>query len=173
MVYKKRERKTNMKIDTKIIEQIKKIEWFCNCGKPLSNAIEFEVNYVTSWKQAKKYYQSNDWEDIRLEAKNELTLYLHDNYPSEYKMWNKVVRDTKAILEKDVKQKIEVYRETNSLDNKFVNRVNWDILGFVLEFVYAEYKAPYFYNELFKIYESGNFPCGWDGKYPSGRLMIF
>lgn len=31
-----------------------------------------------------------------------------------------------------------------------------------------------FFEEIFKIYQSGGFPCGWDGNYPeSGNIIVY
>ncbi|WP_019637144.1 hypothetical protein [Paenibacillus fonticola] len=34
-------------------------------------------------------------------------------------------------------------------------------------------KTNNFYEELFRIYQSGGWPCGWEGKYPEGRIITF
>ena len=34
-------------------------------------------------------------------------------------------------------------------------------------------KRPVFFLHLLEIYESGNLPCGWEGKWPDGKLIVF
>ena len=31
----------------------------------------------------------------------------------------------------------------------------------------------YFFNELLLVYEAGHFPCGWQGDWPAGRLLVY
>lgn len=32
---------------------------------------------------------------------------------------------------------------------------------------------PGLYERCFDIYQRGGFPCGWQGTYPAGRLVVF
>ncbi|KHD35381.1 hypothetical protein NL50_13810 [Clostridium acetobutylicum] len=34
-------------------------------------------------------------------------------------------------------------------------------------------RAINFYEKMFKIYQTGGFPCGWDGEYPEGRIVAY
>ncbi|WP_282035210.1 hypothetical protein [Metabacillus indicus] len=34
-------------------------------------------------------------------------------------------------------------------------------------------KSSSFFEELFKIYQLGAFPCGWNGDYPEGKIIAF
>jgi hypothetical protein len=34
-------------------------------------------------------------------------------------------------------------------------------------------KRPGFFETLFSVYAGGGWPCGWDGKYPDGRVASF
>ena len=34
-------------------------------------------------------------------------------------------------------------------------------------------RKPNFYNHLFLIYRSGGHPCGWIGKYPRGKMVVY
>lgn len=34
-------------------------------------------------------------------------------------------------------------------------------------------RKPNFYNHLFLIYRSGGQPCGWIGKYPRGKMVVY
>jgi hypothetical protein len=64
-------------------------------------------------------------------------------------------------------------RDANGLDKVFVDSVLWDLLGAIMEFYYGQCKnRPEFFLDLLKIYESGNFPCGWIGEWPNGKLIV-
>ena len=32
---------------------------------------------------------------------------------------------------------------------------------------------PRFYNRLYAIYRAGGYPCGWEGRYPEGRMVVY
>ena len=34
-------------------------------------------------------------------------------------------------------------------------------------------KQNQFFEMLFKVFQSGGYPCGWKGKYPEGKLIVF
>lgn len=34
-------------------------------------------------------------------------------------------------------------------------------------------KNDNFYEKMFRIYQSGGWPCGWEGKYPDGKIIAF
>ena len=31
----------------------------------------------------------------------------------------------------------------------------------------------HFFNNLLQVYLAGGWPCGWEGEYPEGRLVVF
>ena len=34
-------------------------------------------------------------------------------------------------------------------------------------------ETPHMMNTLFMMYRSGGFPCGWDGKFPEGKMVVY
>lgn len=161
-------------IDNEIFNRIALIKWFSNCGKPISSNIKFDIIKVNSWEDAKMYYSEPIWEDTTSEAQNELTSFLHKKYRNDYGSWNKVAAEGKVFLESTIKPKLIEVKEANELVKVFIDCVMWDLLGAIMEFYYGKYKnRPEFFLELLKIYQSGNFPCGWVGHFPKGNLVVF
>jgi hypothetical protein len=33
--------------------------------------------------------------------------------------------------------------------------------------------SAFFFLELLTVYESGHFPCGWQGEWPQGKLLVY
>ncbi|AEV69721.1 hypothetical protein [Acetivibrio clariflavus] len=160
--------------NSKFLNRILSIDWFNNCGNPIKQNINYTVIYVFSWDEAKRCYTDPVWEDTTLEASNALSEFLNNKYKSEFANWNKIAREGKAFLENNIVHKIEAFRESNNLDKTFTDCVKWDLLGAIMEASYSKCKnRPEFFLELLKVYESGNFPCGWSGKWPDGKLIIF
>lgn len=163
-----------MKIDEKVLDKIRRIDWFHNCGHNLKNDINFAFSYVENWNEARKHYQDSSWENTTLEARNVLTTFLHGKYRNQYLKWNSLAKEVRVFLEEEIVPKIELYREKHALDKIFVDSVKWDILNAIMENAYMDCKnVPVFFQELLVVYESGNFPCGWEGEWPEGKLIVF
>ncbi|MBC2580551.1 hypothetical protein [Clostridium sp. DJ247] len=163
-----------MVVENEIIERIKKVNWFSNCGGKLEKSIKYEITYISNWKKAIKQSQGKYWEEITQEVENELTEFLFHNHPEKYHgEWNKIVREGKKILEEYVVPYVSNYIQKNELTKVILDNVKWDILGAIMEYTYRNEKEPAFYMELLKVYEAGNFPCGWKGSWPEGKLIVF
>lgn len=161
-------------IDKQIFDRITTFKLFSNCGNPVPANIKFDILQVSTWEEAKRNYSDSVWEDTTLEARNELTSFLHSKYMNDYRDWNKVTDEGKAFLESTIKPILIDVKDANGLDKVFVDSVMWDLLGAIIEFYYGKCKnRPEFFLDLLKVYESGNFPCGWIGEWPKGKLVIF
>ncbi|WP_217560334.1 hypothetical protein [Paenibacillus sp. GbtcB18] len=162
-----------MTIEKEIVERISVINWFSNCGNSLKSSIDLKIINETSWKNAVKHSQSRYWEEITLEAGNELTEFLSLNFPDKYKKWNHLIREGKEIIEMHVTPKIGEYLTQQELSPAILDNVKWDIISAIMEYNYKSEKEPAFFLELLKVYESGNFPCGWKGSWPDGKLIVY
>lgn len=163
-----------MSIEKEIVNRIKSIEWCSNCGNIANIQLSYENKYVSLWSEAKKYYNQATWEDKTLKAQNELTSFLFNKYRNEYLKWNSVVKEAKKFIEEEVVPKIKKIEEDNDLGTVFIDCVKWDILGAIMEYEYRKCNGrPTFFLNLLEIYESGNFPCGWDNSTKNGELIVF
>jgi hypothetical protein len=63
--------------------------------------------------------------------------------------------------------------DANSLGQAFVNAVRWDILHLAMEAGFADVYPPGFFASQAYWYACGHFPCGWRGKFPQGKLIIY
>lgn len=163
-----------MRIDQDILNRIKQINWFTNCGQTLQKEIQIRYINVDNWKEAEQNYQDSNWENTTLAARNELTVFLHNKYRDQYSKWNSLVKEARMFIEEEVIPKVEIYSEKNELDKVFIDCVKWDILNAIMESTYSKCNhGPAFFLELLNVYESGNFPCGWEGKWPKGSLIIY
>lgn len=163
-----------MQLDEEICYRLRKINWFGNCGNPIK---DFDYIYICSWNEATKYFTESNWEETTLYVHNELTQFLHDKYQREYSYWNKLVKEAKMFLETSIFPNIYDYKETHSINNLFIECVKWDLLSIVMESSYQK-KVPkgirgFYSKDLLNIYTSGNFPCGYQGKWPTGGLIVY
>jgi hypothetical protein len=72
-----------------------------------------------------------------------------------------------------VKQKIAPVVVSHQLDKTFEDTVQWDILSVAIEAEYADVYPPGFFASQAYWYVHGHFPCGWQGDFPDGTLMIY
>lgn len=157
-----------------VLDRIRNINWFENCGVESSIVINTPKIHVESWIDAKEVYQHPDWEDVTLETSNKLTQFLHDNARSQFREWNNLVNASKVFMDNEVTPKIKEFEQELGLGQVFIDCVQWDILHAIMEDAYMSCNHNQtFFRDLLTIYESGHFPCGWSGEYPNGSLLVY
>lgn len=160
-----------LQLDAGIFGRLESIQWFSRCGGPPEPGLQLDVIWVADWSKAAELFSDPSWEAIRLEAQNALTEHLARLHPRQYQEWNKLVRAAKSKLG-GVFEKARQFQQANGLSQRFVDCVKWDVLGMVLEETYKSCRPPGFSYSLLKVYERGRFPCGWEGEWPNGRLLV-
>jgi hypothetical protein len=162
-------------VETDIAARVKSIDWFAHCGQPLSLDLSMEIEQVHDWAKALSSRKNSAWENASLEARNQLTLWLHLNDRALYRKWNKIVAAHKeTVLNPLTEEKIVPFQMKHGLDIVLVHNVHWDILGAMMENSYlGSGHRAFFFLELLTIYEAGHFPCGWRGEWPQGTLLVY
>lgn len=51
--------------------------------------------------------------------------------------------------------------------------VRIDIINIIMVLSYSKYYQSSFYQKLLYVYEHGYLPCGWSGRYPKGKLLVY
>jgi hypothetical protein len=160
---------------TDLGSRVKAIRWFARCGQPFDLDLSMNTERVTDWPTAIASCKDPMWENVELEAQNQLTLWLHANDRTEYIKWNDIVLGHKtSILNPLIEESITPFQVKHGLDIVLVHSVQWDILGALMENSYlgSGHKA-FFFLEVLMVYEAGHFPCGWAGEWPQGSLKVF
>jgi len=155
--------------------RVRMIPWFARCGQSLDLDLTMPTERVADWPTAIASCKGPAWENVELEARNQLTLWLHLNDHTEYQKWNDIVLAHKAsVVNPLVEQTVVPYQEKHGLDIALVHSVQWDMLGALMENSYLGngHKA-FFFLELLMVYEAGHFPCGWVGEWPQGTLLVY
>jgi hypothetical protein len=158
-----------------VASRVNSIDWFAHCGESLALGLSMETEKITGWAQAIKSCKKGAWENVELEAQNQLTLWLHLNDRPNYQRWNEIVVAQKNAVVNPLTEKVLApFRAKHNLDMAFVHCVQWDILGVLMENSYlGSGHASFFFLELLTIYEAGHFPCGWKGDWPKGTLLVY
>jgi hypothetical protein len=158
-----------------VAARLLKIDWFAACGEALSLGLSMPIELVGSWPDAVDRCTDGVWENVELEASNQLTQWLHQHHRDSYQKWNElVVQHKAAIIEPLTAAKLVPYQQSRRLDGAVVDSVRWDVLGALMEnsFLSTGHRC-FFFLELLTLYESGHFPCGWSGDWPRGKLLFY
>ena len=151
------------------LERLKDSPWFSRVGvKDTEAAI-----VLSSWKEAIECCSAAEWEDLCLEAINCYRERLVERSPNILNGWNQKVDELKVVTVPFVRDCIGRVMDKNSFPKIFEDTVHWDILHLCLESEYADIFKPGFYASQAYGYTKGHFPCGWNGNFPNGKLIIY
>lgn len=134
------------------LKEINHIPWFRHVGEPVPND---EVRQVSSWGDAYDCLQDESWTDASLHE------HIDQGHPIWIEVYNKA-RDAAAASSDDHWFSPEV---------DAAMQAGWDAAGAAYEI--ATNNPDKSYQGLMKWYRQGHWPCGWDGSYPKGRLIVY
>jgi hypothetical protein len=150
-------------------EELEKADWFACVGvKDTETAM-----VLSSWREAIEHCSSIEWENLCLEAANQYRERVLERSKERFNQWNDIVDQIKPVTDRLVRQKIEDVVCQQGLPKVFEDTVQWDILQVCMEAEYADVYQPGFYASQAYWYVKGHFPCGWEGKFPKGKLVIY
>lgn len=151
------------------LETLDNAEWFTRVGVQDTTA----AVVLSSWQDAIKHCSSVAWENLGLEAANQYRETLLERSRDRFNQWNDLVKQLKPESEKLVRRKIETVVRQHNLPKVFEDNVQWDILHVCMEAEYADIYQPGYYASQAYWYIKGHFPCGWEGTFPDGKLVIY
>ena len=151
------------------LEELERAEWFRSVGVKDTEA----AVVLSSWAEAVESCASDAWQDLLLEAANRHREQLLQKDKERFRRWNEIVREVKPSVLALVARKIEPVVREHSLPKVFGDTVNWDILHLAMEAEYADVYPPGFFASQSYWYAHGHFPCGWQGEFPAGKLVIY
>lgn len=132
------------------MDRIKAIDWFARCGEPAELPIGRDIQYTSSWEEAKRLYQRRVWENTLTDALGDITGFLAVRHKAAYnENWNTPALEANAFMSRHVEPPVVAFAE----------RAGWD--GQLLSLV------------RLGVYEAGRLPCGWvEGRWPKGKLVV-
>jgi len=142
--------------------------WFENVGSPIDDN---RVVQVYSWDEAIGHCAGRHWSDITWEAqaRNYNTLMAI----AQGHNWGMVAVELGPLTEAMVDNKIGPVVRRCGLPKAFSDSVRYDIFLFAMECEYNDVIPANFFTMLSYFYYIGHFPCGWDGDFSHGRLIVF
>jgi len=151
------------------LETLERAVWFSKVGiKDTKVAI-----VLSSWQEAIDHCSAPEWEDLCLEATNQYCERIVERSLDRWRKWNQTVDEIKRFTEPLVSTKIAAVVEQHKLPRVFQSVVSWDILFVCMEAEYSDVYPPGFFADQAHWYVRGHFPCGWEGEFPKGKLIIY
>ncbi len=151
------------------LHELEKADWFSHVGEKDAAA----ATVLSSWGEAGEHCASLEWQNLCLEALNQYRERLLERSKEKFQKWNEIVAQVKLTTIPFVRRKIQPIVSAHNLPRDFEGMVQWDVLGVCMESEYAEVYPPGFYASQAYWYVRGHFPCGWEGNFPQGRLIIY
>jgi len=155
------------------LQQLEVANWFSQVGTMYGITQPEKVIVLSSWQEAIERCSSIEWENLCLEALNQYRERLCERSKERFNQWNNNVEMVKATTIPLVQRKIETVVRQNDLPKVFENVVQWDVLCVCMESEFADVYPPGFFASNAYWYIKGHFPCGWEGEFPKGTLIIY
>lgn len=145
-------------------EMVKRTKLFENVGKAITGD---NVIQVLSWKEAIEASNSQDWDYASIESINLCRDALIKSDRERYRQWNKIVFTIKRVL----KEKFEEVQKIQSKD--VFKNVEWVLMNYLVEKEYEDLYPSGYNQDWVNWYFKGHHICGWSGRFPEGRLVIY
>jgi hypothetical protein len=156
-----------------LLTGLQEIEWLGRCGEPDTPKTPWGVEALPSWEEAIRRVASAEWSAFRDERHRELVAHVAEKAPDEYGEWGRIERAARSWVDDNVVAILADALPPQVDLTDVASDVERDVLGFVMESIYASVRPPPFHRELIRIYRAGHLPCAWRGRYPVGRLLFF
>ncbi|MGS2740054.1 hypothetical protein [Sinomicrobium sp. M5D2P17] len=145
------------------------INWLSRTGAGSSDR---DVVTLSTVSVASRHLESPEWEDVTLQAANEITARLSVNNHRDFHHWNTYAQEAREFVETHILPELP---DVHGFDSKLIIQcVSWDTVHFIMERIYRRgLRPPFFYENLIQVYQSGHLPCGWEGRWPDGKLKVY
>ena len=154
----------------RLIRRLRATDWFVNVGQPIDGA---DVKRAYSWKEALAYTLCVDWRNLTLEAgHNDLTAQIVRS-DRLAQLWKRSLGHLRPKVTEIVQERATQISREYDFPKGFSDSVQWCVLHACLEEEFRGKIEGHFNTDLISWYLKGHYPCGWDGKYPAGRLVVF
>ncbi|WP_036155362.1 hypothetical protein [Maribacter forsetii] len=152
---------------------LENINWFSNCGKEIDFSSKHNLKRIESLKQSVELCNSIEWENFQLEKRNDLTSFLNRTRQNESTEWNTITVGIKNYLNNGIFKTAKEKLNQSDLPDSIFASLEWDILSYCQEVAYKKYNIPTFYSHLIPIYKNGHLPCGYEGEFPNGTILMY
>ena len=160
-----------MILNANVIERILQIEWLKNCRDPSVSPTQDHIR--TDGSNAFSKASRNAWDNTRLEARGMVTGYLAVHAQKEFDpYWNPLVRQVRSEVWSQRQAAIQNSVARLGLPACVTASVQFDVINMAVVLSYRDIVPSPFYETLLDVYCEGFLPCGWEGAYPNGRMIV-
>lgn len=135
-----------------LFTELQRIPWFKSVGETI---IDTNIHQVFTWEEA---YQ---------ELQDESYTYasFHGDVDQSHPIW--------SLAYDKAYEAVEASGRNQELEpgNPVARSAAWDIAGTAYQLTIGVKDG--FYVKLLEWYRKGHWPCGWQGTYPEGKLIIY
>lgn len=153
------------------LKEISTFPWFSRVGERDANVSTAAL--LGNWYEAISSVESEEWEQTCLDAANGYADQLSKAAPLRFRDWNDKVEAIKRTIVPMIRALFSTRPDLQTLPVVVRDSVQWDILHVCLEAEFSDCVPPGFYASNSYWYRAGHFPCGWQGKFPDGRIIIY
>ena len=109
-----------------------------------------------------------------LTASGDFTEYLSLHYSEKFNYyWSSMVNEAKADIITHISRVVTDRCKELEIPDGIIDYIKSDVVAIAVINSYKKYCESVFYDDMLKIYEAGNLPCGWIGRYPDGKFKIY
>jgi|GEM_PF-3497489 hypothetical protein len=134
------------------IEELEDIPWLQNVGKNLHSQ---EVRQLSSWNEAWENVQNDNW----------INASFHNHIDNMNPIWDIAYDQALEVVSKS----IYCYEFEDNVS--VADAIAYDVAAAAVEISVPAVNT--FFTDLMRWYRLGHFPCGWDGQYPEGKLIVY
>ncbi|MBX9679913.1 MAG: hypothetical protein K2X38_14215 [Gemmataceae bacterium] len=156
-----------------LASQLSKAQLFSLVGEHEKISSREDVSYVTSWSAAKRHCSSELNVEVQLECRNVLTMAVAAHDKARWKGFRDVWKEIELELAATLSVASDRLVEVGAASSAVLDWVRGDFICACLEAEYADIVAPRYFNDRARWYIAGYFPCGWEGDFPKGRLLVY
>lgn len=154
-----------------LLDRVGGFNWFEHVGNPIESN---DVARVFSWQDANVVCSKRESANVALECQNLLTERLCFEFPTRYRgQWNKLARLVMARWTPLLKQNVMPLLKKHKMSKDAVSAVKVDIGMACMELEYSDLIPPKYFKARLEWYSIGHFPCGWEGDFPEGSLVVY
>lgn len=163
----------NMNLSTlATIEGLGKFKWFSLVGEPLDKDTSSAIS-VKTYDRMLRNIESNSWMNLRIQALNRITNSVREHDLDLFRDWNIITKEIMPISRQITDKAIEFIDCTQADREIITKQVYWDVHHLLIEAEYSSIVEPGFFAYISYWYSVGHLPCGWQGKAPDGKLLVY
>jgi hypothetical protein len=185
----------------KQLRELQRVEWFRAIGqgrisdvKMVSSWMEAVVNCAAAQWETVQYdamylhklaiydtirgfspeqRRQRDLDAIREEVETGTFMEASPYLPMDFPQWDRIREELKPTISALVMEKTSPAVEKTGLPDVVIKRATWDILYMAMEHEFADVVPASFFDAMAAVYLHGHFPCGWEGNWPEGQLLVY